>query len=157
MKKLLFLFVVMMLSIFSYSFPHGSDSCLLNIGSSSFSGVMDKPAEMGINCAFSINRLHFDLSSNVINDNRSMDLSVANVGYIFPVNFMVSFIPVLGLGISDGNHAGSYHCDIFHSNENTYYCNAGFLFLMKLGKKMGFYTGIGTFESFRMGITFALK
>ena len=157
MKKLRLLFVVMILSINGYCFPPELDSFSLNVGSSSFSGIMDKSAEMGINCAISVNRLHFDLSSNMINDNRSMDLGVANFGYIFPLNFMVSIVPILGVGFSGGDHIGSYHSDIAHWNDNTFYYNAGFMCLMKLGKKLGFYTGIGTFESFRMGITFALN
>jgi len=157
MKKLRLLFVVMILSINAYSLSPNLDSFSLNVGSSSFSGIMDKSAEMGINCAISVNRLHFDFSSNMINDNRSMDLGVANLGYIIPINFMVSIVPILGFGFSEGDHLGSYHCDILHRNDNTFYYNAGFLCLMKLGKKLGFYTGIGTFESFRMGITFALN
>jgi hypothetical protein len=157
MKKLLMIIFLLIFWNSGYSMMRDSDTFLLNVGSSSFSGVMDKPVEMGINCALSVNRLHFDVSSNLMNDNRSMDLSVANVGYIIPVNFMVSFVPVLGFGISNGIHAGSYHCDIMHGNDSTYYYNAGFICLMKLSKRIGMYTGIGTFESFRMGITIALK
>lgn len=110
---------------------------------------------MGINCALSVKRLYFDFSTNEMNKNRTISLNVANLGFIFPLNFMVSIVPVLGLGFSDGNHAGSYHSDILHLNDNTYYYNVGLICEMKLGKNFGFYTGIGTFESFRMGITIA--
>lgn len=110
---------------------------------------------MGINCALSVTRLYFDFSTNVINKNRTISLNVANFGFIFPLNFMVSIVPVLGLGSSDGNHAGSYHCDILHLNGNTYYYNVGLICQMNLGKNIGLYTGIGTFESFRIGITIA--
>ncbi len=84
-----------------------------------------------------------------------MNLGVANVGFIFPLNFIVSIVPVLGIGFSDGDRSGSYHGDILHAGNSTYYYNAGFICLMKLSKNIGFYTGIGTFESFRMGVTFA--
>jgi hypothetical protein len=144
-----------LVSLSGYSRPYDGSSIMLNVGSTSFSGVMDKSSEMGINCALSVNRMHFDFSTNMVNANRSMNMDVANVGYIFPLNYLVSIVPVLGIGFSDGDHAGSYHCDIVHSINSTYYYNAGFICLIKLGKSIGFYTGIGTFESFRIGITYA--
>jgi hypothetical protein len=150
MKKIYLFFLIMAIS--TYSFPQGSNTLMLNLGSTSFSGIMDKSAEMGLNCAVSINRIHFDVSSNLMNNNRSLSLGVFNLGYVFPVNPLVSIVPVMGVGYSNGNYAGSYNSDILHNGNNTYYANLGFLCNMKLGKNIGIYTGIGTFESFRMGI-----
>jgi hypothetical protein len=113
---------------------------------------MDKSAEIGFNCAISINRIHLDISSNLINNNRSISLGVFNFGYVFPINHLVSIVPVMGVGYSNGDYAGSYNSDIIHSGQSTYYTNFGFMCNMKLGRNIGFYTGIGTFESFRMGI-----
>lgn len=155
MKKIKLLIVLIVGGLNCYSHPDGKNTLSLNLGSSAFSGVMDKSSEMGINCAVSLKRFHFALSTNLMNNNRALDLGVANVGFILPVNYLVSMVPVMGIGFSGGNHSGSYHSDIIHTNDSTYYINAGFMCLMKLGKNVGFYTGIGTFESFRIGVTFA--
>jgi hypothetical protein len=92
-----------------------------------------------------------------MNANRALDLSVFNLGYLFNINALCSFAPVIGIGYSNGNYEGSYNCDIIHNNNNTYYANIGFICNIRLGKNIGLYTGIGTFESFRMGIIFALS
>ena len=153
MKTIKVFVVLILASLNCYSGPLDRSSLQLHVGTTSFSGVMEKSYEMGINCALSVTRLYFDFSTNGINTYRTISLSVANVGFIFPLNFMVSIVPVLGLGFSDGNHAGSYHSDILHLNDKTYYYNVGLMYQMRLGKNIGLYTGIGTFESFRMGIT----
>jgi len=155
MKTIKLFVVLILVSLNCYSGPFDRSSIQLHVGTTSFSGVMEKSSEMGINCALSVNRLYFDFSTNVINNNRTISINVANFGFKFPLNFMVSIVPVLGLGFSDGNHAGSYHCDILYLNDKTYYYNVGLMGQMKLGKNIGLYTGIGTFESFRMGITIA--
>jgi hypothetical protein len=139
----------------SHAKPPDKYKLLAHIGLTTFSGVMDLPSVMGINCAVSFNRIHFDFSTNAMSSSGAIKLGVASAGYILPVNFMVAIVPVFGLGFSDGDHAGSYHCDILHSNGNTYYYNAGLMCQMKLSKNFGLYTGVGTFESFRMGITVA--
>jgi hypothetical protein len=153
MKKIYLFFLIM--AIGTYSFPQGTSTIMLNLGSTSFSGIMDKSAEMGFNCAVSIKRIHFDVSSNLMNQNRSLSLSVFNFGYVFPINRLVSIVPVLGVGYSNGDYAGSYHSDILHNGNSTCYANLGFMCNMKISKNIGFYTGIGTFESFRMGIVIA--
>lgn len=150
MKKIVLFFLIMAIS--TYSFPQETNTLMLNLGSTSFSGIMDKSAEMGLNCAVSIHRIHFDVSSNLMNNNRSLSLGVFNLGYVFPINPLVSIVPVMGVGYSNGDYAGSYHSDILHNSNGTYYANLGFMCNMKLGKNIGIYTGIGTFESFRMGI-----
>jgi len=150
MKKIVLFLLVMAIS--TYSFAQETNTLMLNLGSTSFSGIMDKSAEMGLNCAVSIHRIHLDVSSNLMNNNRSLSLGVFNLGYVFPINPLVSIVPVMGVGYSNGDYAGSYHSDILHNGNSTYYANLGFMCNMKLGKNIGLYTGIGTFESFRMGI-----
>jgi hypothetical protein len=148
------LFIIGLNSCFG-AFDH--DSLSVAVGSTSFSSVIGVPAESGLNLAISINRMHFDFSTNIINKNRSLSLGVANVGFIFPVSLIASIVPVLGVGFSDGDHSGSYHCDIIHTGNSTYYFNAGIDCLIKAGRHIGFYTGIGTFESFRVGIIFGFR
>ena len=155
MKTIKLFVVLILVSLNCYSGPLDRNSIQLYVGTTSFSGVMDKSSEMGIDCALSVSRLYFDFSTNKMNKNSTIGLSAANFGFIFPLNFMASIVPVIGLGFSDGNHAGSYHSDFLHVNDNTYYYNVGLICKMKLGKKIGLYTGIGTFESFRMGISIA--
>jgi hypothetical protein len=143
------------MAISTYSFPQEPNTLMVNLGSTSFSGIMDKSAEMGLNCAVSFKRIHFDVSSNLMNQNRSLNLSVFNFGYIFPINRLVSIVPVLGIGYSNGDYEGSYNSDIIHNGNSTCFANLGFMCNMKLSKNIGLYTGIGTFESFRMGIVIA--
>ena len=72
-----------------------------------------------------------------------------------PINRLVSIVPVMGVGFANGDFKGSYNSDIIHNGNNTCYANLGFMCNMKISKNIGFYTGIGTFESFRMGIVIA--
>jgi hypothetical protein len=155
MKKIALFFLIMVMCIYTY--PRDITSLLFQFGSTSFSGIMDKSAEMGLNCAVSINRIHLDLSSNMMNNSRALSLGVFNLGYIFPINPMVSIVPVMGIGYSNGVYEGSYNSDILHNGNSTYYANLGFMCNIKLGKNIGFYTGIGTFESFRMGIVIGIS
>jgi hypothetical protein len=153
MKKFKLFIVIIALSLNVYS--QNSRSILANIGTTVFSGIMDKSAEMGINCAVSINKIHLDLSSNAGNDKSSLNLGVVNLGYIIAIiPSICSIIPVVGLGMSNGNYKGMYSCDLFHSENQTYYYNLGFIGTIRLGDNLGLYTGIGTFESFRLGVIF---
>ncbi|MCE1197432.1 MAG: hypothetical protein LWW85_00565 [Marinilabiliales bacterium] len=133
--------------------PATRNSLLVNVGTTAFSGIMNKSTEVGVNCAVSFNRLQLGISSNFMNDQNKLNIGLVNLGYIVPIlQSVVSVIPVAGIGVSNGNYEGSYGCDFHHSGDRTYYWNLGLNCTVRLAENMGIFTGIGTFESFRMGV-----
>ncbi|GET28787.1 hypothetical protein SD074_09890 [Prolixibacter sp. SD074] len=134
---------------------------------SSFNTETQKSSNTGIGLSVSFNKFYMDFASNLSSGKgeelqfssnytysaNKYNVGVFNVGYKIPIK-QFSFIPYLGYAYSNEIFQDPVGWDTYFMGETNSKINLGLIGSLKLAYNLRLEAGIGTFESFKFGLTY---
>ncbi len=139
----------------------------IQVGASHFGIDTKSSSSTALSFGVSLNRLHFETSINGASGfGRYLDYTtsetymtdkvnvmVFNFGYVIMPSDKFSIIPILGWGMSANIYQDTVAFDTYYNGDRKDYVNIGVIGKYYFGN-FGIYGGVGTFERFKVGVSY---
>jgi hypothetical protein len=139
----------------------------LGLHMSKFNTETKNSPSTGFGFSLSFNRFYMDLASNFSSGKgeplkfssehsyaaNKCNVGVFNVGYIIPIR-RFSIIPYLGYGYSNEIFQDPVGWDTYYLGETKSDISVGLIGSIKIANHLRFQAGVGTFETFKVGLTY---